>query len=313
MNTEKKRTPPVIARPFLKWAGGKSQLLTELEKRLPAAIRESRIIDRYIEPFIGGGALFFYLKNHYTIKEAFILDANDELVIAYNIVKNYPKPLLEKLEILQEEYLGKDDEQRKTFYYEIREAFNIQAAEMGNKPAKDQRIQRTAWLIFLNKTCYNGLFRKNRSGGFNVPFGRYKKPTICTRGAILAAHEALKDTEIIRGDFEESRGYVTKESFIYLDPPYRPLNKTSNFTGYSENGFSDEDQERLARYYRDMAGNGAQLLLSNSDPMNQGRGDTFFDTLYTGFRIERVDAVRMINCNAAKRGKISEILVSNYD
>ncbi len=288
--------------------------MPEIEKRLPKDIRESQTIPRYIEPFIGGGALFFLLKNKYTVKNAYILDINCELIAAYRTVRQEPEKLLEQLTQLQKIYLNKTEEARETYYYEIRDLFNRHSEESVPQKIDEVWIERTAQLIFLNKTCYNGLFRKNRAGGFNVPFGRYKKPTICDEPNIREVHHALENTEIIQGDFTQSKKFVKKDTFIYLDPPYRPLSKTASFTGYTGNGFSDEDQKRLFQYYHDMAKKGARLLLSNSDPRNLDRDDDFFDKLYEQFHIERVEATRMINCNGSRRGKINEILVTgNYD
>ncbi|MCP4155443.1 MAG: DNA adenine methylase [bacterium] len=307
-----KTTILVDARPFLKWAGGKAQLLPEISKRLPKHVLESKTIPGYIEPFIGGGALFFYLMNHFKIKKAFILDINCELITAYKTIQHSPEKLIEHLKLLRETFLEKEQSDREKYYYHIREEFNKHPGGFQSDGVDSSWIQRTAQLIFLNKTCYNGLFRKNRSGEFNVPFGKYKKPTIFTEENINAVSSALQKTDIIKGDFKDSEKFVTKESFVYLDPPYRPLNKTSNFTGYSEFGFTDTDQERLFRYFQKVDKKKAYALLSNSDPRNENKDDDFFDKLYQDYHISRVGATRMINSNSAKRGKINEILVTNY-
>ena len=173
-------------------------------------------------------------------------------------------------------------------------------------------IERTSHLIFLNKTCFNGLFRQNMKGEFNVPFGRYKNPKICNEKNIIEVNKALGNTEIFCGDFSEASEYIKKESFVYLDPPYRPLNKTSNFTTYSKDGFIDEDQTKLAEFFEDMNKRGAYLMLSNSDPKNENPHDEFFDALYKDYNIERVTAKRHINCNASKRGEINELIITNY-
>jgi len=173
-------------------------------------------------------------------------------------------------------------------------------------------IERAKYLIFLNKTCFNGLFRQNSKGEFNVPFGRYKNPKICDRENIIEVHKALKDTRVFCNDFTESGKYIREGSFVYFDPPYRPLNKTSNFTSYSKDGFNDEDQKRLADFFEEQDKKGAYLLLSNSDPKNEDHDDDFFDNLYKNYYIERISAKRYINRDASKRGEINEIIVRNY-
>lgn len=298
-------------KPFLKWAGGKSQLLNELCDRLPPNINDTTI-ESYVEPFIGGGAMFFHLKSHYTIKEAALYDINQELIVAYKVVKKDPHELIDILEELEKEYLGINTvEGRSDFYYKIRDTFNSQLSVLKGS-YKKQWVDRVAHLIFLNKTCYNGLFRQNSKGEFNVPFGKYKNPTICDETNILRVSKALKGVKLSCGDFEKSGMEIKKGTFVYLDPPYRPLNTTSSFTGYAKEGFDDADQERLSKFFRTMSERGAQLMLSNSDPRNESRQDKFFDKLYNGFKISRVEASRMINCNAEKRGKISELIITNY-
>lgn len=300
------------AKPFLKWAGGKTQLLSEFEKRLPAPILKTKVIDSYIEPFIGGGAMFFFLKRNYNVKNSFLFDINPELIIGYKTIQNNAKELIAILSQMEKEYLKKSEEDRKEFYYNVRENYNLQMNDFDYDNYNNEWIERTCYLIFLNKTCFNGLFRQNKKGGFNVPFGKYKNPTICDEKNINEVSIALKNTKIARADFSESRKYVEKNSFIYLDPPYRPLNKTSSFTSYAKDGFFDEDQIRLAHFFKEMDQRGAYLMLSNSDPKNEDPDDEFFDNLYTNFNIERVPAKRHINCDASKRGKINEIIVRNY-
>ncbi|MDD3776276.1 MAG: DNA adenine methylase [Actinomycetota bacterium] len=300
------------AKPFLKWAGGKNQLIPELAKRLPLKIIELGKIDYYIEPFIGGGAFFFYLKNNYIINQAVLMDINQELVLAYKTVRDYPHQLIEKLAMLEKSYLKGTTNQRKEFFYKIRARYNMQQPGFNYDSFNFNWIIRTAYLIFLNKTCYNGLFRQNRKGGFNVPYGSYKNPNICNKANILEVQEALKDTEIICSDFENLEKYIRKGSFIYLDPPYRPLNGSSNFTSYSKESFSEEDQIRLAHLYKKMDQRDALLMLSNSDPKNENPEDDFFDKLYSHYNIERVLAKRSINCIGTKRGEIKELIIRNY-
>jgi DNA adenine methylase len=294
------------AKPFLKWAGGKSQLVTALEERLPLAIRDSKMIDVYVEPFVGGGAFFFYLKSKYTIAKAYLLDANKDLIGAYKVVQQYPHELIDQLRTLEEKYLSLPEAGRKEFYYEIRTLYNAQ------KQSDTNWVQRAAYMIFLNKTCYNGLYRLNSKGEFNTPYGKYKNPKICDAENILQASEALQDVEIICADFEESREYISKGTLVYLDPPYRPISKTASFTNYTEDGFSDEEQIRLAKYFKEMHQRGAYILLSNSDPKNVDPSDDFFDRLYDGFVIERIPAKRYINSNAKARGPVMELIIRNY-
>ncbi|MGB9978538.1 DNA adenine methylase [Methanobacterium sp.] len=300
------------AKPFLKWAGGKTQLLDEFDKRLPPEIKESKVIKRYIEPFIGGGAMFFFLKRKYDIKESFLFDINPELIIAYKVIQKDYKALLDKLSEIKHKHLQKSEDKRKEHYYQIRDKYNKQIENFNYTSFNGEWIERVTYLIFLNKTCFNGLFRQNKKGGFNVPFGRYKNPSIYDEKNIIEVSNALKNTEIFYGDFTTSSKYIQKYNFVYFDPPYRPLNRTSSFTNYSKDGFFDEDQIRLAQFYEEMDKREAYLMLSNSDPKNKDINDHFFDDLYKNYNINRVPAKRHINSNASKRGEISELIITNY-
>jgi DNA adenine methylase len=300
------------AKPFLKWAGGKSQLIAALEERLPQSILNSRTIEVYVEPFVGGGAFFFYLKSNYVIKKAYLFDINKDLIVAYKVVQVYPHALIERLLSIEKEYLSLSEDEQRKFFYEIRDLYNSQKKEFDFSNLSEDWVSRAAYMIFLNRTCYNGLYRLNRNGEFNVPYGKYKNPKICDKENILEASKALQNTEIICADFEESKRYISKGALVYLDPPYRPLSKTSNFTNYTEDGFSEEDQIRLAKYFREVHKRGAYILLSNSDPKNFDPNDDFFEVLYEGFVIERVPARRYINSNARGRGFIMELIIRNY-
>lgn len=300
------------AKPFLKWAGGKSQLLEEFNKRLPDKILKSRKIDNYIEPFIGGGAMYFFLTKNYNIRNSILFDINKELIIGYKVIQEDYKELIAELNDLEMNYLAKSEEKRKEHYYEIRTAYNEQMTDFDYKNYNDEWVKRASFLIFLNKTGFNGLFRQNKKGEFNVPVGRYKNPKICDKKNIIEVNKALKNTLILCDDFASAREYVNEKSFVYLDPPYRPLNKTSSFTSYAKDGFTDDDQRRLAKFFRGMDEKAAKLMLSNSDPKNNDPDDNFFDELYMGYKIERVPARRFINCDASKRGAINEIIVRNY-
>jgi len=302
----------INAKPFLKWAGGKTQLLDDLNKRLPSHMLNSRCIDSYVESFVGGGAFFFFLKGKYFVKKSFLFDINKELVISYKVIQNDPTELINKLYEIEDIYLKKSKEERKQFYYEIRNIYNRQMHDFDYKNYNVEWIERTKFLLFLNKTCYNGLFRQNKKGEFNVSYGKYKNPTICDEKNIIETSNALQDTEIFCADFTESEKYIRKNSLVYLDPPYRPLSTTSSFTSYDKEGFTDEDQKRLANFFKKMDKKEAYLILSNSDPKNENPEDDFFDEMYFKYNIERVPAKRFINCDASKRGEINELIIRNY-
>lgn len=298
------------ARPFLKWAGGKGQLLPEIEKRLP--IFPNNLIKSYIEPFVGGGAVFFFLKSKFNIKESILIDNNKELLVGYQVIQKKPKELIRKLREVEAIYLEKTEQERKDFFYEQRNDYNLQMRNFDYNNFDQNWIDRAAHLIFLNRTCFNGLFRQNKKGEFNVPFGKYKNPTICNKRNILEVHNALKNAIIICSDFEKAGDYINKNSFVYFDPPYRPISSTANFTDYSSKGFNDSEQIRLADFFRMMNKKGAKLMLSNSDPKNHNPNDEFFDDLYKEFKIERIKAKRAISSNVDTRGAINELLIRNY-
>lgn len=302
----------MYSKPFLKWAGGKKQLLSAFNQRLPKHLMENKTIENYAEPFVGGGAMFFNLKANYKIKKAVISDINRELIIAYQVVKNDYEELINFLMDTEKHHLRMDEDGRKENYYSIRKEYNSKFSDMDFVNYNKRWIKRTACLIFMNKTCFNGLYRQNKRGEFNVPFGRYKNPTICDSENIRLAHDALKNTEILCVDFAEIGKYVDENTFVYLDPPYRPLNRTSNFTSYSKEGFNDVDQIKLASFYKEMDNLGAWIMLSNSDPKNYNPEDEFFDELYQNFKIERVSAKRNINSDASGRGLINELIIMNY-
>ena len=303
---------PQKAKPFLKWAGGKTQLLNELSNRLPKNIIESRVIKRYVEPFVGSGALFFQLKNEFKINKSYLFDINRELIIGWKVIQNNHSDLINNLYDLEKSYLRKPEEERKEFYYKIRTLYNEQMHNFNYSQYNKDWIERATHLIFLNKTCFNGLFRQNIKGEFNVPFGRYTNPKICNEKYIKAASSALDDTEIFCNNFNSSARYIDEKSFVYFDPPYRPISKTSYFTSYSKNVFGDIEQVKLAKFFKKMHKKGAFLMLSNSDQKNKDPEDVFFDELYKDFYIERVEAKRFINCDASKRGSIKELIIRNY-
>lgn len=280
------------AKPFLKWAGGKKQLLTEIEDKFPNEIKSSGKIKKYFEVFVGGGALFFYLMNHYEVNESYLYDVNKELILTYNVIKNRHKLLIKLLSELQGEYVQLGQEDRKEFYLNIRKQFNKNVKDFDFDSLGDEQIVRASQVIFMNKTCFNGLFRLNKSGEFNVPHGRYKNPLICDDKNIKAVSKTLKNTHIINGNYYESEDLIDEESLVYLDPPYRPLSSKSNFTTYAGFEFTDEHQIELAKFYKRISDNGAKAILSNSDPKNEDENDNFFDDLYDDdrFTIKRVQA-----------------------
>ncbi len=294
----------VTAKPFLKWAGGKTQLLSEIENRLPKKILTGQIT-RYVEPFIGGGAVFFHIvKNYPNIKKFYLYDINDDLVNCYKMVQSDVDGLIKSLKTLEKKFLSLNENARKEFYLGTRTEFN-------RDKGKDNTPKTIAKLIFLNKTCFNGLYRVNSKNEFNVPFGRYKNPTICDEKNLRAVSKILQKAEIICGDFEACKKHITKKTFVYLDPPYRPLNGTASFTSYSKDRFSEDDQIRLAKFCKEIKRIGAKLLLSNSDPKNEDPGDYFFEDNFRGFTISKVKASRLINCKAIGRGEINELLITN--
>lgn len=292
------------AKPFLKWAGGKTQLLPVIDSFLPKSFSRERGVT-YIEPFVGAGAmLFFMLQKYPNIKRAVINDINPHLVKAYSVIKNQPQALIEYLSILQKDYrqLTNYDVQ-KEFYLKIRNRFNSEVLT---------DIEEAAFMIFMNRTCFNGLYRENSGGKFNVPFGRYLNPTICDEALIMADSELLQKVEILKGDFSKTIDYVEGYTFFYFDPPYRPLNRTSNFNSYVRKTFDDNEQIRLKEFFSTVSMRGCFAMLSNSDGMGQDTEDAFFDELYQDFIIERVLAKRQINSRPAKRGALTELLIRNY-
>ena len=301
----------VEAKPFLKWAGGKGQLIYEIEKRLPSEIKRTKTIKKYFEPFVGGGALFFYLMSNYKIKEAFISDINPELILVYNVIKNNPDELIDNLRLFKDSYKKNGESENKEYFYKVRSNFNGALGNFNFDYYSENHISRAAQLIFLNKTCFNGLFRVNRKGEFNVPFANPKNPLICDEKNILNASSFLKKTTIKCANYDCFEEVMDNESFVYLDPPYRPL-KGSPILQYSKQVFDDKSQIELCNFYKRISDKCVNALLSNSDPKNVDKDDNFFDNLYSNFKIDRIPAKRMINSKGNKRGPITEILVHNY-
>lgn len=269
-----------LAGPFLKWAGGKTQLIPAYEAFFPQEFK------RYFEPFLGGAAVFFHLSNKFQPFKAELCDVNPELVNCYSMVKTELESLITDLK----KHVNDED-----YFYKLRAA----------EPGQMSPVERASRLIYLNKTCFNGLYRENSKGKFNVPFGFYKNPRTCNETKLEACRNALQNAKLNCRNFEFVLEKAESGDFVYFDPPYHPLNSTSNFTSYTKFSFSAENQIKLAKVFRELDKRGCILMLSNSDC-------TFIRELYSGFRTETVYAIRAINCKAEKRGKISEVLVVNY-
>ena len=296
------------AKPFIKWVGGKGQLLTQLEEALPRLLYEEEFT--YMEPFVGGGAmLFFMLQKFPNIHKVIINDINGRLTNAYQMIKDDAEGLVDELRRLENEYRTlPNHEAEKDFYLAMRIRFN--ESELTN-------VEEAALLIFLNRTCFNGLYRENSKGEFNVPFGRYANPTICNEDLIYADSEVLNrfDVEILNGDYHQTADYIPAYglTFFYFDPPYRPLSATSSFNTYVKEEFNDDSQRALALFCRNLnLRPNVQWMLSNADCSSKNPADTFFEELYYGFEIQRVWACRSVNAVASKRGKLTELLISNF-
>lgn len=291
----------ITAKPFIKWVGGKTQLLDEIRKLYPAQT------EKYCEPFVGGGAVLFDVLSRLGPKEVLINDINGELINTYCQIKTNCGDLIDLLADLQERYWNSSLEENKSLFLEKRERFNSLKVN-GNKKAN---LEKAVLFIFLNKTCFNGLFRVNSKGLFNVPFNNAKKPLLCDIENLKACSELLQNVKMLVGNYAQCRNFIDSKTFVYIDPPYRPLTETAAFTSYNENGFGDKEQIELAQFIEEISERKAIVVTSNSDPKNVSENDNFFDRLYKKFTIKRVSASRMINSNAKKRGAINELLISN--
>lgn len=273
-----------LVHPFVKWVGGKRQLIKEIESHIP------KQFSRYYEPFIGGGAILFHLQP----KNAVINDSNEELINLYQTIKNSPEELIENL------LLHKNEED---YFYHLRQIDrdHIKYQQLTN-------IQRASRIIFLNKTCYNGLFRVNSSGEFNAPFGRYKNPNIVNDITIKAVSNYLTKNNILilNTDYKKSLSKIRKGAFVYFDPPYDPISDSSNFTGYTKSGFNQKEQVKLKILCDQLHGRGIKFLLSNSST-------AFIRDLYSDYNISFIKAKRAINSKGGGRGEITEVLVKNYE
>lgn len=293
------------AKPFLKWAGGKTQLIVEIERSLPYEILDKKFT--YIEPFVGSGAVLFWVLNNFPkLEKAVINDINSDLINTYRIIASKPKELISILKQLQNEFhsLETKPEEKKAYYYQKRELYNTRKVEQSGQ---------AALFIFLNRTCFNGLYRVNKNNGYNVPMGSYKKPTICDDKNIYVVSNALQKVEILCGDYEKTINEASSNSFFYFDPPYKPLSNTSSFNSYAKDQFNDEEQIRLRNFCSKLDNLGHKWMLSNSDLKGKDKNNNFFDDIYSEFSIARVKARRSINANPEKRGELNELLITNYN
>lgn len=298
-----------VAKPFLKWAGGKGKLLPQLEMALPQILYDNEFT--YIEPFVGGGAMLFFILQHFPhIIRVVINDINPNLTATYQTIKEKPEELVSNLRTIEKHYNSlANQESQKAFFLEMRRHFN---------EGPLMQTEKSALLLFLNRTCFNGLYRENANGFFNVPFGKYARPTICNENLILADSELLNryDVKITTGDYSQTKDEIADNelTFFYFDPPYRPLNDTSCFNNYAKEGFGDQQQIELAQFCRTISQCANVLwMLSNSDCSAYNSTDSFFEDIYDGYRIDRVWASRAINANPQKRGKLTELLISNFN
>jgi len=280
----------MIVKPFIKWVGGKGKLIPELKSFFPQKF------DRYFEPFIGGGAVFYEVIQNNNLEFSWINDVNKKLVITYQQIKNKPNKLISILEKIEKDYKKKTEDERKNFFYSIRDEYN--------KGGLDD-LDITTYLIFLNKTCFNGMYRENSKGEYNVPFGDQKNPTICDKENLLAVSECLKNTKITNLSFEESVKDCKKGDFIYFDPPYYPINGTSKFTSYSKDNFGQNEQIKLRDTFKQLSDKGCFVMLSNSNT-------EFIKDSYKDFKINEIYAARSINSKGDGRGKIKEVVITNY-
>ena len=295
----------IECKPFIKWVGGKGQLLSEINKLYPVELGKN--INKYAEIFLGGGAVLFDILSKYKLDEVYISDKNLELINTYKSIRDNVDILIKSLKEMEEQYISLNNENRKIYYYEKRQEYNSLKINI-----EENNIEKASLFIFLNKTCFNGLYRVNKKGEFNVPMGAYKNPKICDKKNLKNVSMALKNVKIIYADYRESESFIDEKTFVYIDPPYRPLNTSSSFTSYTENDFSDKEQIELAEYIDLLNKKGAKIVISNSDPKNNDIDDNFFDKLYKNYNINRVKATRMLNSNASLRGAINELLITNY-
>ena len=281
-------------KPFLKWVGGKTKLLSDIEKNLPKEIKKRKF--NYVEPFLGGGAVFFHLVQKFNIEKAYLNDLNNKLIDTYKHVRDRNPELIQKLKKIETDYYGSSD--KKMFFLEQREKFNN----------SQKSVQKSALFIFLNKTGFNGMYRENSRGEYNIPFGQMKDPVICNRDLLEKTGKLLKDKEVIFSSKSFEKVVADdKEVFYYLDPPYRPISKTSSFTDYTKSSFNDKTQLDLKKYCDKIDKKGSFFMQSNSYSE-----DGFFQKLYHNRKINNLKVMRTISADGNKRNKVKEIIIRNY-
>jgi DNA adenine methylase len=299
------------ALPFVKWMGGKRNLLDSLEPLFPPALKDGHI-HTYCEPFLGGGAIFLHLASQYAFERIYLSDVNPDLVMAYQVVRDHIDQLITQLQQMAEQYFALDPQAQADTFQATRSAFNQTRTSAIPPDDIDARITHTTHFIFLNKTCYGGMFRVNSKGHFNVPFGKHKRPQIVNEPNLRRVSTVLQGADIALAPYHALPSDLDDGCFVYFDPPYRPLTQTSSFTRYHGDAFTDEDQATLATLFRKYDQRDVALMLSNSDPTQVNPNDRFFDELYEGFHIQRIHALRKINSTDAKRGRTAEIVITNY-
>lgn len=294
-----------MAHPFLKWAGGKRQLLPIIKKYYPFEDG----YNKYIEPFVGGGAVLFDILDTYHIKEIYISDVNEDLINAYIVIQKHVDLLIKELTAISKNYALIDIVNKKQYFLTCRSEYN----NIQNVLSQHQSIQirKAALLIFLNRTCFNGLYRVNSKGEYNVSFGNYKKFEF-DEDNIKDASKKLQNVTIVCCSYNDMLKHIDNKTFVFMDPPYRPLTQSASFNAYNKDVFKDQEQKELAEFAKTIDKLGAKFIVCNSDPHNVDPTDNFFDELYKDFDVYRVSANRMINSKGSSRGSINELLITNY-
>lgn len=307
---------PTIS-PIIKWAGGKKKLAPLIEQTISQKINLNEV-ETYIEPFAGGASFFLHLATKYHFKRQVIMDINPELINLYIQVRDNLQPLLTGLANIQNEYNDLSDtnelSEKKEYFYKVRTNFNKYLLLQQNEITEieiEQKILQAVRFIFLNKTDFNGLYRVNSKGTFNVPFGQRKHLNLFDRENLLNFSNLLQNTEILLGDYQDTLEFADKHSFFYFDPPYRPLSDSASFTSYAKSSFNDDSQVELANFVKNITNRQSHFALSNSDPHQSDPDDNFFDDLYSDFNIQRIQATRMISARSKGRGNVSELLIIN--
>ena len=296
-----------LVKPFVKWAGGKGSLIIQLKRFYPLELENGKI-NKYVEPFVGGGAVLINILQEYDVKQAYAFDINIDLINCYNVIKTNVEELIKLLDEKQKAFLVLETENRQKYFYDVRKEYNSYRIDENG-----MSVKRASEFIFLNRTCFNGLYRVNKNGDFNVPCGKYKNPTICDSQNLRNLSKLIQNVVFKYGDYRKTEKYIDNNTFVYFDPPYRPLSVTSGFISYTKEAFNDENQKELAKYFSALDSKNPKLMLSNSNPKNTNQNDDFFENIYKGFNINVVSAKRMINAKASGRGEISELLITNYE